>query len=355
MIYFICVATLLFFGYFTRNSKQYFIFSIVLLFCFTAFRDINLGGTDAIAYQSFFSSVPTTINEFFKSLGSFKYEDGYTFINVLVKIFKNDYFVYQVIYSSLSLFLLYRLIIKLELSNKEKCLFLFIYFCFRYFLNNFVLLRQNIANLIIWTLIIENWSGIKKTAIAVYISTLFHSTSTFNFLIWPIIKKIEKIEKKRVLIATFIISIILLFAGSGVINSAINFFVNFAGEKYSKYLIDTEGVVRGFNFIYYLIRWIVMIVFYIYYDKIDYSKKDILFYVGCIAIVIGSVDVEIFTRMMEYYMIGFYLMCTVIFRGFSTRDKQVFILILYVLLMIILIRSLYNTSAGTFRYYKLFF
>lgn len=53
MIYYISMATLMFFGYFVKNRRSYYIFLIVILFAFTAFRNINLGGSDAISYQAF--------------------------------------------------------------------------------------------------------------------------------------------------------------------------------------------------------------------------------------------------------------------------------------------------------------
>lgn len=351
MIYYISMSTLMFFGYFVKNRRSYYIFLIVILFAFTAFRNINLGGSDAISYQAFFRDTPV-LGDFFQNLGSYRYENGFAFVNSLSKSISNNYLVYQILYTFISTILLVRLISHLDMTYKEKCLFLFTYFCFRYFLNSFVLLRQNIANLIIWNLIVDNWDGIKKTAISIYISTLFHVTSMFNFIVWPLLLKLQKINKKYIFIGTIILSLFLLFAGSNIINTGINYFVRLVGPKYSKYIIENGETVRGFNFIYYIIRFVIITLFYIFYDKINYDKKDILFYCGCVAIVVGSIDVEIFTRMMEYYMIAFYIMCTVIFRAFTREEKSILIFIFFILMMIILIRSLYTTSGGLFLDYS---
>ena len=141
MIYYISMATLMFFGYFVKNRRSYYIFLIVILFAFTAFRNINLGGSDAISYQAFFRDTPV-LGDFFQNLGSYRYENGFAFVNSLSKSISNNYLVYQILYTFISTILLVRLISHLDMTYKEKCLFLFTYFCFRYFLNSFVLLAS---------------------------------------------------------------------------------------------------------------------------------------------------------------------------------------------------------------------
>ena len=150
MIWYIGVATFIFLGYFYKKDKLWYIFSLLLLFCFSAFRDLSLGGWDAEFYSDYYHFVPP-LTEFNGFQG--EYEIGYTLFNSFLKMFSGNYAFFQIVYTAVTLFLLHIVINKLEFNDSEKCLFLFVYFCYRYIWNTWVLLRQNFANLIVWMLI----------------------------------------------------------------------------------------------------------------------------------------------------------------------------------------------------------
>ena len=134
MIYYVAIATFLFIGSFVKMPRVHYWVSMLLLFFFTALRNVNLGGTDAISYQYFFNELVPTIDGFSQYKG--RYELGYAFLNSFSKTLTDEYVVFQILYSALAIGLLSIVINNLKLNDRERCLFLFVYFCYRFYLNN---------------------------------------------------------------------------------------------------------------------------------------------------------------------------------------------------------------------------
>lgn len=352
MIYYVAIATFLFIGSFVKMPRVHYWVSMLLLFFFTALRNVNLGGTDAISYQYFFNELVPTIDGFSQYKG--RYELGYAFLNSFSKTLTDEYVVFQILYSALAIGLLSIVINNLKLNDRERCLFLFVYFCYRFYLNNFVLLRQNIANLIIWIIILKVLDKRALSNLGVLFTGLFHRTSFINLIMLPLINRMRVINKKKMLIITALISFFSIVMSNQLINKLVSMFAIVAGDKYSKYLIDGDAAV-GFNVINYVLRWIVILFVYFYYDRIKNEKKEILLFTGLFAIIIGSFNHEIFTRMIEYYMIAIYGGITISHQIFSKNSKFIFYFIIYTIFMIILIRSLMLTSGGMFLNYEFFF
>ena len=128
IIYFV-IASLIYFLAYTKQAKGAYRFGLFALFFITAFRNPILGGTDSYFYQLFFKNVPSITHVLsYDSVYAF----GYTFFNSAVKTFSDDYLMYQFIYSLTVIILLNVVIQKLDFSDKEKCIYLFTYFCFHF-------------------------------------------------------------------------------------------------------------------------------------------------------------------------------------------------------------------------------
>ena len=76
----------------------------------------------------------------------------------------------------------------------------------RFFINNFIILRQNIANMIIWYIVLSGLS-LLVSILLVALSAQFHITSYANMVVIPVYKWIEKVDIRKIYIVTIITSI----------------------------------------------------------------------------------------------------------------------------------------------------
>lgn len=358
MIYYILIATIIFGGYlFGVKNERYINFNFVILFFFTAFRNPYLMGTDNISYRFFFENSVPFLKDF-KNY-SHNYEIGYALLNSIAKTIYNDFLFFQVLYTAVSIVLLYIIVKKLKLSNSEKCLFLFIYFSYRYFQNSMEFLRQNIATLLVWLMLIQLQDNdrpkyIKSIAVSV-VGWTFHRSALFSIIILTIVNKLKKINRWTLFGVTIVLSLILYRLPLGLINNLINVAIMVGGSRYSNYLIDESATSISLNILNYLLR-LVFYTFYIWrFNKIQYEKKGVIAAISSIAIIGGSVNLGIFTRMLEYAMIGIYVNITLSLRAFTKDSRIIFAIILYVAFIIILIRNLHTISSGTYMNYQWFF
>lgn len=233
MIWYILIATFIFLGFFYRKSSKWYITSLIILFIFTGFRDLSLGGSDAIIYRNFYENIVPNIY----NLNGFesKYGFGYTFLNSILKTINGNYLFFQICYASITILLIHLIIKKLKLLDNEKCLFLFVYFCYRYVWNTFVLLRQNIANLLIWLLVLYFCDWVRKyrnSTFVILLANIFHSTAIFNFVLFPILVLLKKYKPISKAIFTTIVSIILLLYSDQIFGNILDVVIKFSGERY---------------------------------------------------------------------------------------------------------------------------
>ncbi len=367
MYIYILIASLLFLGYFA-NSKKYLSTMYIILFVFTALRNPYVMGTDGRSYLAFFNNIVPTLSNF--KAYNHAYEIGYALLNSFVKTFSNEYFVFQLIYCVLATLLLVLVIKKTNLTYSEKCLLLFVYFCFRYFQNSMEFLRQNIAILFVWYAFLvfreSRDSNINKTKCfgAIGLGWLFHRSALFNYISVLLISFLKKKRIAFILAITAVASIILLSIGTPAINSIINAAILFGGERYKDYFIDGE-VAYGLNWINYLLRWFFILLLALGLklrfsnateaEYLEFKKEKYFLILGCVAIMCGSINVGIFTRMLEYFMIGIYLSIVksiYTFKGGAGRN--IYLVGIYLAFIIILARNLHTISAGTYMNYELY-
>lgn len=351
MIWYILVATFLFIGFFAKNPDKYYKLSIILLFVFTAFRDTSLGDYNNITYKTMFVMAPPLENFCVTRL---EYEVGYTFLESITKVFSQDFRVFQVVYTLVAIILLGLVVNKLGFEAREKNLFLFVYFCMRFFINNFIILRQNIANMIIWYMLLAGFC-LLISMIFVVLSAQFHMTSYANIVTVFVCKEITKFNIRKIYIVAVISSVILVMFSSGIVNNIVNMFIVFAGEKYSKYLLEEGGGAAGQNGIYYLLRMFFFSLFYWKYNLIQSKNKKNLFCISAVAVMLGSINVDIFSRFMEFYMIGIYGIMTLSYKVFDQKSQKIYIAMLYIAMLVIMIRQLNVYGAGFLKQYRLFF
>lgn len=358
MIYYIIIGTIIFGGYLLGVKKEWHVnFYIAILFFFTAFRNPYIMGTDNRSYFLFFENAVPLLKDFGDY--SHTYEIGYALINSLAKTIYNDFLFFQVLYTLFSIILLYLIIKNLKLSNSEKCLFLFVYFSYRYFQNSMEFLRQNIATLFVWLTLLQLQDQAKpkyvKNIAMTIIGWLFHRSAMFSIVIFLIVDKFKNINTRLLFRVTIISSILLYSIPLGFIDYIINIAIIIGGDRYSSYLIEESTTLISINIVNYFLR----LIFYAFYiwriDKIDYEKKGVIAVISSIAIIFGSINVGIFTRMLEYAMIGIYVNITISLRSFTKDSKKIMALGLYIIFMIILLRNLYSVSGGTYMNYQLFF
>lgn len=344
MIMYILVATFFFAGFFlpVRYQEVHYRLSLVLLFFFTAFRNTDLGGWDAIHYQKFFFNITPQVTHILDYV--YDYELGYAFLNFIVRMFTANYQIYQLIYTFLSVFLLSIVIKKTELSAGDKNLFLFIYFCYRFIWNNFILLRQNIAILIIWIAFLTFLEKPIKYYLSIGISWFFHTTSVVNIFILKILNYFDKFNRKKLIVSCMIISLILIMFSEHIFNAIISFVSMWTGGKYNKYIINESN--ESFNIINYLLRWFFVLFYFNYYNVINIKNKDTIFYLGLCAALVGSINNGIVIRIVEYYMISIYVIISTSHQAFKGIGKVLYLLLIYLAFIVILIRFLYTFYYG---------
>lgn len=354
MIWYLLIATFLFCGYFTKKPKRYYIISLILLFIFTGFRDITLGDYNNTAYIHAFNVVDTLPNFSFSK--DYPFELGFMLFNSICKTVCNDFRFFQVVYSFVAIFLLHLVIKKMKINNKQKCMFLFVYFCMRFLINNWIILRQNIALLLIWNILLTEKLPIKQTitkkVVPFLISCYFHVTSIFNAIGLFIIHKLKLFNQRIMYFWTIIISFIFLFSGTRLFTPLMNVMIQVGGDKFESYI---SADTAEFNLIYYFIRIAILTFLFLFYQQIKYEKKDLLFSINVMAVVVGSINVAIFSRFMEYLMIGPYLIIAISADSFDLENRKIYLFIFYIFMVVILIRSLVTYSGGLFMMYDLFF
>lgn len=351
---YLIIATFLYMGIFIKKEYQSFYYkvSLIILFMFTAFRDINLGGYDAENYQRFFYFQVPKLNNILNYSSDYAY--GYAFFNSVIKSIAEDYRVYQVVYSLLAIVLLNSIIKKSQFTKWERNLFLFIYFCYRFLWNNFVLLRQNIAVLVFWILILDVFDKSIKSYLRTGIAWLWHKSALVNIVIYPFVRRMRKAHRNRLFFITIVVSVLFLVLSKPVFNMLIRVFLMLAGSKFEKYALitsDTEGI----NFVNYVLKWVFVLIFYSNYNKIKNPHKAVFLNMSFIAMIIGSINIGFVGRLVEYYMISIYAIIPISHQAFQGREKYLYVLGLYFVFIFILFRFLYTFSGGELLNYSTFF
>lgn len=353
MFVYLAVASLIFWsGYFKKNRSAY-IFSLTILCLMSAFRDWRLGGSDAYIYHTYFLSA-TDVSVLFKG----KYSIGYAALNFLIRAITKNYLLFQIAYTILTTWLLHKVLSNLDLSWEEKCTAIFGYFCLRFIYNDWIALRQNIANLLFWYFSVSLYQTKyqqKKTkqllffCATIFIPYMFHSSAIINaILIWGV-WLFSKLKFKLKAGIVVVGSVVLHALGGRVLSPLISIMTTLISDRYDMYAGTAE---LGSNVIYFVLRLMFFIAFCYRYNADRSKTRDAEFDILCVMMLISSIDLEIVSRVFEYYAIGLYSAIGTFSRTFSHRSRSAVALIFYFCMIAILARFLLTFNSPPFIPYR---
>lgn len=364
MAFYIIIVLLLLLGVISRQSKQIYGIGLAMLFLLSAFRDPRLGGSDAGIYQRFFAEVPT-IGEM-RGYQS-KYTVGYTLFNSLVKTVSSDYRVFQFVYALLVIVLLYFIIRELELKDSEKCLFLLSFFCYRFIWDVWVSLRQNIANMIFWLLLILLYKALKKVrdkgemvsacdrrralvlaVLTAVLPALFHTSAWANIVLLPLLLLFGKINRRMKTIAVVLLSVFLYLFGKSIFGHLLDIMVR-VDSRYTMYESTDVGSMNAVNFVF---RLAFFLLFAWRYEAEKHELKNMILDSLAFMVLIGSINAELITRMYEFYAIGLYGSMGLFLHNFKGKGRIVAAIIFTFALLIIMYRFALITDNGLYMNYS---
>lgn len=357
MLMYICVAFVLFMGTFTKQAKLFYYLGVVILWGMMAFRNIDMGGLDAIFYQKFFDEVPPIWDLYGYDSN---YTWAYTLLNSLIKSLSDQYIIYQIIYSTIAFVILCCLLEKISFNYKEKCLFMLFFYCFRYMWDMWVILRQNMADLIFWSCTFALyilWKNNKENdmlrkvilmGLAIIIPAGFHSSGWLNLLLLPILYYMQKINVKTKTILIVLVSLFLYYVLSPSFADILNI-ISVIDTRYNMYANNSAGG----NFSYYLFRMLFFIFFAYNYKRIVHRYKDYFFDMMGIMVIVGSINAPIIVRFVDYYAIGLYGLGACIPSLFVPNNRIPVLVVYTVILIFLLYRFLVIFDEGVFFEYRL--
>lgn len=350
------VAIILLIGGMSKQKKITYQIGFIILFLLTALRNPKLAGSDYYAYSRHFAETPSLLAG--KNIQDGYFEVGFNFFNALVKTFSNEYVVFQIAYSALIFLLMYLVIRELQLTDGQKCLFLFSFFCFHFIWDTWVILRQNIADWIFWFLLILIYKCPRENkkrkyvliAFAVLLPILFHSTAKLNIVLLPVMLIVGKIGSKKRLIWVPIISLFLFIAGDKLYNFALSFVLPYMRWDMAKYTMTKSNSINFF------IRLALFVLFAWHYEAEEHPQKQMMLDTFTMMVLIGSFNNVVTTRMYEYYAIGMYSSMALVLNSFEKQSKIIVYLMYGAAMIFILMRFVMTFDAGqAFVNYSLFF
>lgn len=331
---------------------------MLVLFLITALRYPVLGGTDNLQYAITFNSVP-------KLDGLLSYDEseftiGYLFFNSLSKTIFENYIFFQIFYTFSAILLLSIVLKKLELSNRQKCFILFGYFCYKFLWFFWGTLRQNLADLFFWLILlyiykkkdgISNMRLLILGGLSVIIPTLFHSSGIINVIFVPFLLSLHKLADIKKRLRLVLIISVSLFLLSGPIFDRLLSYIILIDPRYMMYEDYAAG---GANFINYLFRLFFFVIFCLNYHRINYKYKNFVLDTLTMCIIIGSINQPLMGRVLEYYAIGLYLSMGFFPMCCTKKNVGVFKFVYCIAMLIIFVRFLTISDDGLNTHYYLF-
>ena len=366
MTIYILIALLLFAGVVSKQGKRIYKIGLFCLFFISAFRAIELGGTDVYNYQSFYEEVPTIFH-----LSGFesRYTIGFTVLCAFIKSFSSSYLVFQFVYAGISIFLLNKVVKTLELGGDQECLFLFSYFCLRFIYFSWVAYRQNIANLLFWFFLAAlykeigednnsggcvpsgKWKKVFLIICILFIPPLFHSSAWANTVLLLIQFCLNKLGYNFKKLFVPVLSVVIYFIGTTVFPVLLDIMCTID----SRYLMYNGVITLRGNTIYYILRFAFLILFFMYYQSERYRLKNMFMDSLCLMVLLGSINMEIMSRIFEYYAVGLYGVMALCLNYFNSKCRRLAMIIYFAGFFIIFVRFLLITDNGLYFNYSFWF
>lgn len=360
MIIYLSIAIVLYWGAWTKYADKVWKIALLFLWFFIAFRGLDPGETDGVVYRNFYNYlVPNIQNfpiDFFRYGGSEVAQSGFgwgfSLICSVVKTIGGDYNFFQVIYISIMCLLLYVIVNELELTATNKCVFLFGYLTQQMLWYFCVLLRQSLANLIIWYLLIHKFqkrAWIKRIVLFVLAYTIHSSVLVVIplFVFWKVLKSINK---NYVTVFALVFGITIYTLGDRFIGFVLNFMASFVDDRYNMYL----GSSGQINFINFMLRAGILLLLWYQYNRLPKTNRKDMLDASAICFVLGSVNHELSVRMTEYFMIGNYYGIGMSINAFRRNSMRIARMLAFIAMMAIFVRFFY-VNAIFLRNYSFFF
>lgn len=284
---------------------------IILSLVFISGTRYYLGGSDYYVYNNVFNSIPL-LPEFFRDYNklddlylTYGMENGYLFLNSLIKTLGFNFFGFTLFHS----IFFYTLFFKAVHRYTDRVGLLLTVFIYKlFFYNTFISMRQSLTIAIfLYSLkYIEKRNPIKYF-LACFICLQVHTASIILFPIY-FINRI-KLSKRLIL------KLNLIFI-PGIVLSILNINVFIFLDSLLEYIQDptvaskASGIVNstgeGINLLHTLEYFLVMFLFLKNYDRVMKSKNSIIIKIFLLLLPIFTVfrGVAIITRLKDYFIIS---------------------------------------------------
>ena len=250
----------------------------------------ELLGVDVANYKEYFNSWYERYNFVFL-LRHFELDNGYIFLNKIVKVFSQEFYIFKCVLYFICVSLFSIIIYK---RSKYPALSFLIYLGLGYLGTNFCLLRQAAAYSICFVAFIYlKQNKLIKFILLIILAATFHKTALFFALVYPLTKDIFKshsIIKKGILVMTF------MGFSTFIIPNLFQYYKN----DYSQ--IAEQG--QGFN----LLMVYCVILFIMSRMKKKNNKESMLSYEASFCSIyfqIGALFFSLFTRVTNFYALLF--------------------------------------------------
>ena len=364
MIYFLVIDCVLFYSAWCRpkQSKVLYTTTVIGLWFLMAFRNIDLGGSDAQVYQEWFHTAVPNLLQFewnpFVFQREIQDEWGFgwlfTLLASITKTIVPTYEFFQVVYVTLSFGILILIIEDMQLKQQEKGLFLFAYLSQQMIWFFCVLLRQNLANLVVWFVLEHKFkkNALIKKALLLYLATLLHTSAYIAIAAIIALWVIRKLPARKIVPGSLLIGVTVFFAGKRLISYILYFMANYVDTRYSMYLNAAGESSNAINFV---LRLCFVVLLYLEFtrNREDGSEKNL--YIGVIGFLIGSIPQALVVRMTEYFAIANNYAVAKLRKIFKIKENRVIVASIVLIVFFIVFVRFLNVNADFMRNYKFLF
>lgn len=358
MVYFLLIDCLLFLGAYCKpkQSQVLYIISMISLWFVIAFRGLDMGGSDGHVYQMWFQSIVTPLSEFQFNILKYQQEiqpiSGFAWLFALIaslaKTLTGSFIGFQIIYATVTFGILYYIVDDLKLKDYQKPLFMFAYLSQQMIWYFCGLLRQSLANLLIWFVLEHKFkrnNALKKLVI-VLLAVLTHTSAIIAVVFCGILALLRNVSVKRIFYTSVLMGSFVYLGGAFLIPPILNFMAEKIDDRYSLYTNSME-VSNVFNF---ALRFVILVLFYCEYNKCDGLKKEEMIRINSLCFVIGSVNHSLAVRMLEYLAIGNYYGVTVILDSENNKRKRIYRIVIFGIFFVIFCRFFFVNATYLVNY-----
>lgn len=364
MIYFLAIDCVLFCSAWCRpkQSKVLYTTAIIVLWFLMAFRNIDLGGSDTQVYQEWFHTAVPNLLQFewnpFVFQKEIQNEWGFgwlfTLLASITKTIVPTYEFFQAVYVTLSFRILVLIIEDMQLKQQEKGLFLFAYLSQQMIWFFCVLLRQNLANLVVWFVLVHKFKkkDLIKKALLLYVATLLHTSAYIAIAAIIALWVIRKIPAHKIVPGSLLIGVTVFFAGKRLVSYMLYFMANYVDPRYGMYL---NAAGESSNVINFILRLCFVLLLYLEFTQNKENGAEKYLYIGLIGFLIGSIPQALVVRMTEYFAIANSYAVAKCGEVFERKENRIIVAWMIFAIFLIIFARFLNTNADFMKHYGLFF